>query len=382
MLTEAGCRARRTRLWERLPREVGWALVTNPDHLNYFAGFHPSPFEFRSQSARGVLILGRGGEAILFADNVQEPYAQEAFVTERVLPVWYRCVESAGDRGALLMGAVRKRMAAFSGQGWAYESAHCPVALVEGCREVNSQRPLVDLTPIVGSLRRAKHSDEVALIRESMRVATAALRGTMATLRPGMSELDAYRLVALLASEAAGRQVAIYGDFVSGVRCESIGGPPSARTIAAGELVLLDFSVVLDGYRGDFCNTFACGGQPAPQVRAMFEACRAAMEAGESQLRPGVSGREVHAAVYTSLERSGMAQHFPHHSGHGVGLSHPEPPYLVPQSSETLAAGDVVTLEPGLYVPGLAGMRYERCYLITDSGFEVLSNHPINIETG
>jgi Xaa-Pro dipeptidase len=230
-------------------------------------------------------------------------------------------------------------------------------------------------------LRRAKDPDEVAVIRRSLNAATAALVVAMSEVRPGITEFEVYRLVERVAGETAGCQVLVYGDFVSGPRCEQIGGPPSARPIQVGDLVLLDFSVVIDGYRGDFCNTFVCGGRAAARQRELYEACVAAMHAGEGQLRAGVPCRLVHAAVRQAFVDRNLADHFPHHSGHGVGLGHPEPPFLVPESSETLAAGDVVTLEPGLYLPGVAGMRYERNYLITASGFELLSNHPIRLES-
>jgi Xaa-Pro aminopeptidase len=239
---------------------------------------------------------------------------------------------------------------------------------------------LTNLDPAIRPLRRTKEADEVSAIRRSLAAATAALVAAMSELRPGMTEFDAYRLVQRVAGEAAGTHVLIYGDFVSGPRCEKGGGPPSSRAIETGDLVLLDFSVVIDGYRGDFCNTFVCGGRPSPRQRELYEACVAAMQCGQKNLRPGVRCREVHAAVRHSFAERRLAEYFPHHAGHGVGLGHPEAPFIVPESSETLAAGDVVTLEPGLYLPGIAGMRYERNYLITPDGCESLSDHPIAID--
>jgi Xaa-Pro aminopeptidase len=380
MLTEQGCRARRDRLWKRVAAELDWIVVTNPRHLIYFAGFAPSPFVFNSQGSAGALILGRDGSAILVADNVQESFLKAAFATEQVMPVWYRCVESAGNRAELLVRSVLERLHFCHGRTIGYEAATCPAALADGLKAARADMRLVDVGPQVHQLRRAKDADEVSLIKTSLQSATAGLRTAMREIRPGMTELDAYRLVQRAAGEAAGRQVLIYGDFVSGQRCEQIGGVPSSRVIQSGELVLLDFSAIIDGYRGDFCNTFVCDGRPSPRQREMYEACVAAMQAGERKLRAGTSCRQVFQAVRGILSDSQLAEHFPHHAGHGVGLSHPEPPYLVPESSETLIAGDVVTLEPGVYIPGVGGMRYERNYLITESGFENLSDHPISID--
>ena len=85
----------------------------------------------------------------------------------------------------------------------------------------------------------------------------------------------------------------------------------------------------------------------------------------------------VYGAVNDVFDRAGTAKYFPHHAGHGIGLTHPEAPYIVREANETLLAGDVVTLEPGLYVPGVGGIRIEHNYLVTDSGHERLSNHVI-----
>jgi Xaa-Pro aminopeptidase len=380
MLTEQGCRARRDRLWKLVAAELDWIIVTDPRHLIYFAGFAPSPFVFNSQNATGALILGRDGSAILIADNVQETFLNAGFATERVMPVWYRCIESAGHRIELLVRTVLERLLFCQGTTIGYEATACPAALADGLRFARPGVRLVDIDPLVHQLRRAKADDEVSLIKSALHSATAGLRAAMQEVRPGMTELDVYRLVYQAADQAAGRQVLIYGDFVSGPRCEQIGGVPSSRVIKAGELVLLDFSAVIDGYRGDFCNTFVCRGRPTRRQRELYEACVAAMQAGERELRAGTACRQVYHAVRNELAERQLAGHFPHHAGHGIGLGHPEPPYLVPESTETLAAGDVVTLEPGVYVPDAGGMRYERNYLITDSGFVSLSDHPISID--
>ena len=173
----------------------------------------------------------------------------------------------------------------------------------------------------------------------------------------------------------------VYGDFASGPRCyRDKGGPATSRTIETGDLLLLDFSVIVSGYRGDFTNTFAVGGGPTARQRELFDACLGALRAGESRLKPGAAGRDVDAAVRGHFATMGLDHAFTSHSGHGLGLGHPEPPYFVPESTDTIVEGDVVALEPGLYIEGEGGMRFERNYLITADGFETLSNHELRIE--
>ena len=131
---------------------------------------------------------------------------------------------------------------------------------------------------------------------------------------------------------------------------------------------MIDFSVVVSGgYRGDFTNTFAVGGKPTSRQRELFTACfrKCSQRIRRGELgKPGTPARDVDAAVRGHFASLGLDQYFPTHSGHGLGLGHPEPPYFVPDSSDTLLAGDVVALEPGLYVEGVGGMHaYERNYL-------------------
>jgi Xaa-Pro aminopeptidase len=103
------------------------------------------------------------------------------------------------------------------------------------------------------------------------------------------------------------------------------------------------------------------------------------MAAGEKELKAGVTCQQVYDAVRGVFSAAGLADNFPHHAGHGLGLSHPEAPFIVRHSSETLVLGDVVTLEPGLYVDKVGGVRIEHNYLITESGYERLSNHVISL---
>lgn len=383
MLTADGCRARRQRLWRRLAAPPDWIVLAHPRHLVYFANYWQSPFVFRSVNAAATLILGRDGSSVLVADNVAHAFAAEAHVDEVVDAEWYRGEKSAPPRGALLAQATLDRLRGCPGKHFGIEAAGVPAGVVEGLRDERGGTPGLKFTPLDGvihELQRAKDADEVALIRCSMAAGDAAHEAALRRVRPGMTELQVYVLVCEAAQRAAGEQVLVYGDFVSGPRCETKGGPPTHRTIEAGDLVLLDFSVVVRGYRGDFANTFACGGRPTDEQRRLYEACLEALAAGERAIRPGLAARDLDRTVRGSFAARGLADNFTSHSGHGLGLGHPDPPYLVPESSDTLVAGDVIAIEPGQYLRGTAGMRYERNYLVTETGYETLSRLRLEID--
>ena len=144
-------------------------------------------------------------------------------------------------------------------------------------------------------------------------------------------------------------------------------------------MFILDYSVVVGGYRSDFTNTLVVGREPTSDQRRLYDLCMRAMSAGEKELRAGAACLEFYQAVRSAFDRDGMAEHFPHHAGHGIGLTHPETPFFVREANEMLLAGDVVTLEPGLYVEGIGGIRIEHNYQITAGGFERLSNHEITL---
>jgi Xaa-Pro aminopeptidase len=380
MLTAAGCAARRDRLWAALPAPCDVLVVGDSSHLTYFAGYSPSPFVFRTVESAALLLL-QPDSSTLVADAMLGLFVDQSFVDDRLAPVWYDGQHSAPFRRGQLVESALTRLAGMPGKRVGIELASVPAGVVEGLRAARPNLEIVDIGPLMRPLRRKKDADEIAQLRRSMHAGEAGLVAAHEKVRPGMTELDVFLIVQNAAMTALGEQVIVYGDFASGPRCErDKGGPPTSRRIENGDLLLIDFSVVVAGYRGDFTNTFVVGGGATPRQRELFEACVGALKSGELSLKPGTPARDVDRAVRGHFASLGMDQYFPTHSGHGIGLGHPEPPYFVPESSDTLEADDVVALEPGLYVEGVGGMRYERNYLITSEGSETLSNHQITID--
>ena len=380
MLTAEGCASRRDRLWKTLPQSCDALILADPAHLTYFAGYNPSPFVFRTVESSAILIL-EPGRATLVGDDMLGPFLHAAHVDEVVAPPWYDGQHSAPHRRSKLARTALERLAKVEGTRFALEFASVPAEILQGLRAAQPNLETVDLDPLIRPMRRAKDPDEIATLNRSMLAGEAAHAAALANVHPGMTEIEVYELLHAAAVAALGEPAILYGDIASGPRCErDRGGPPTSRTIEPGDLLLLDFSVVVSGYRGDFTNTFAVGAPATDAQKTLFNACLGAMKAGEDRLLPGMPAREVDAALRDHFANLGFTKEFPHHSGHGLGLGHPEPPYFVPESDDVVQVGDVVTLEPGLYVEGTGGMRIKRNYLITSNGFETLSNHKIQIE--
>ena len=275
MLTADGCAARRERLWGALPSQCDVLVIGDPSHLTYFAGYWPSPFVFRTVES-GALLLLEPGRATLIADAMLGPFVDVALVDERVAPVWYDGQHSAPYRRGQLVESALGRLATMPGRRIGVELAAVPAGVVDGLQAARPQLEIVDIGPLIRPLRRAKHADEVTLLRRSMLAGEAGLATALEKVRPGMTELDVYLIVQNAAMTALGEQVIVYGDFASGPRCaRDKGGSPTTRKIEPGDLLLLDFSVIVSGYRGDFTNTFAVGGGPTPGQRELFDACAA-----------------------------------------------------------------------------------------------------------
>ncbi len=361
MLSALGCRQRRQRLWQQLdPKpESDHLRLADPLHLIYFGNFFVDPFSLGAGFG-GFLLLRNDGHATLIHDNRLPKSVEAAHVDERRVVNWYDGQSPAhGPRQLAALDRVNP-----GGAGLRFhDRVGDPYASVV----INT----------VAQMRRQKDPDEMDTLRRCMRATEAGHAWARAHVQPGMTELEVYCGINSACIQAAGQAVIVYGDFAVSPGPERRGGPPTERVLASGDLLILDYSVVMDGYRSDFTNTLVVGGQPNADQKRLVDLSIEAMAAGEKQLRAGARCLAVYQAVRGVFEKAGVAEYFPHHAGHGLGLTHPEAPFFVRHATETVLAGDVVTLEPGLYIPGQGGLRIEHNYLITETGYERLSNHTI-----
>ncbi|MCY2963701.1 MAG: Xaa-Pro peptidase family protein [Planctomycetota bacterium] len=385
MLTLAGCVERRNRLWDRLPASVEWVLVADPRHVYYLSGFLVQPLSF-SVNERGLLLLERNGPATLLADNFTRRSALAApFVDVEELEPWYDHKHSVINRDHALLAALARVAPRLRSRPGVIEGEWLPVLAGElvptgSSRFTAGSGAVGTLGDLLKTLRRNKHADEIATLELAMRACAAGHAAALATVRPGVTEFDVYRAIHAGVLAQAGKPVQVYGDFRStNAATPTRGGAPTDYVLQAGDLYLLDYSVIVDGYRSDFTNT-VCAGEPSVDQRRLFDLCVEALAAGQSSLRAGVPAVSVYRATAAPLRASPFGETFTHHAGHGLGMAHPEPPILVADSTDVLEAGDVVTLEPGLYVPGIGGIRLEHNYLITETGSRRLSPHRLALE--
>jgi Xaa-Pro aminopeptidase len=239
---------------------------------------------------------------------------------------------------------------------------------------------LVAAGGILETLRAVKDAAEIDAIRAAARLADAAFEEVVGAGIVGRTERD----VALDLEIAMRRRGAEAPSFPPIVAAGPHGALPHAVPrdvpIPAGTLVVIDWGAQVGGYASDCTRTVATG-ELDPRDRAVYDLVLRAQEAALDAVRPGPTGREIDAIARGIIDEAGHAEHFGHGLGHGVGLEVHEDPRLSKMGTDALAAGNIVTVEPGVYVPGAVGARIEDLVAITPDGHEVLSGLPKALRT-
>jgi Xaa-Pro aminopeptidase len=241
--------------------------------------------------------------------------------------------------------------------------------LRRGGLELEPRRGLVE------SLRSVKEPEELDLIRQATEVTNKAYELLVEEQFSGRTEKElAWRMEELF-HDCGADGIAFPVDIAAGPTAASPHAVPGERVVQEGDLVLVDAGAVVDGYCSDCTRTYAVG-DVSDSLRQVYELVREAQQAGLDAVRPGVSGRDADAAARAVIADAGYGENFGHGLGHGLGLLVHEAPALRPESDEVLAAGHVVTVEPGIYLSGVAGVRIEDLVVVTDDGAEVLTSIP------
>ncbi len=236
--------------------------------------------------------------------------------------------------------------------------------------------PLVEIDAIMFELCRHKDADELRMLARANEANRAMYECARQLVRPGVNEMEVYSELHAVAVRALGESPTYFGqDFRSAAR----GGPPRDRQCQAGELMILDLGVGFRGYHSDNARVLAVDGAPTDAQQRAWKAVAATFAMFESTARAGVSCRELFQKVKQQLDEH-RPWVFDHHLGHGVGLAPHEGPHLNPRWDDTLAEGDFLAVEPGLYHDELrAGVRLEQNYLVTTKGVELLTPWPLEL---
>ncbi len=344
-MTEAGCDG---------------LLVTSLTNIRYLTGF----------SGSAAMLMVTHDSSMLTTDGRYRTQATEqlgAAGVEAIIEIGL----PAGQQDALA-AFTRKT----GGRRVGLEAGAITWAAQRSLETVLAGVELVATAGLVESLRRVKDEGEQDRIEAAADIADAALAEVAGMIGGGCSEAD----LALALDTAMRRRGAQGSAFETIVAAGPNGAKPHARPtdrpIRPGEMVVIDFGATVDGYRSDMTRT-VCRGEPdGPQARRMYEVVLASQAAGVAAVRPGLRAAEVDGACRSVISEAGWADAFVHGTGHGVGIDIHEAPAVSATSADTLEEASVVTVEPGVYLPGEGGVRIEDTVVVTAEGCRAVTRYP------
>lgn len=320
--------------------------------LRYLTGF----------TGEGALLLS-SKEPLLLTDSRYTEQAGREVPDLPLSPV-------KGEYVAAVAAAVKERGI----RRVAFASRRTSHYWVEKLRRRRSLR-LVSREDPVARLRAVKDREEVARIRKATALTEAALDELLGTIRVGMTEEELALDLEWRIRKRGAQKVAFDLIVAAGENSALPHYRPGRRPLESGDLLLVNIGARLGGYCCDLTRVFAVG-KASKEAQELYRLVLAANRAGVAAIRAGAAAKEVDAAARNVIASAGHGNHFGHGLGHGVGLEVHEGPHLSPRDTETLEAGMVVTVEPGVYLPGYGGVRIEDLVLVTEGGRHVLTGFP------
>lgn len=336
----------------KLPKNVDGALIVSPENRRYFTGFDASD---------GFLFITKSGSVFL-TDSRYIEAAKDKII----------CCEVEEQKGKLMDYAKR-----FNCKVLAVEADRLTVTQLKNLRKAlhGIKLTTVGTDKIIDSFRAVKNEAEIENICKAQRIAEAAFDHILGFIKVGVTEKEvALELDHYMLSHGAD-SLSFETTAISGANTSKPHGVPTDKKIEHGDFVTMDYGAVVNGYHSDMTRTVAVGAASDEQkkiYKIVFEAQLAVLRV----LKNGVKCSDADKAARDVITEAGYGEYFRHSAGHGVGIEIHEKPFISPKSTATLRSGNVVTDEPGIYIPGKFGVRIEDMALITENGCKNLTKAP------
>ena len=288
------------------------------------------------------------------------------------------CVCTYGEDPSIWPEAFREaaRAGGLDGQRIGIESGSMRVLELRMLREAMPESAYPDGHEALAALRICKDAHEIEKMRSAVQVAEDAMRQTLSFMEPGITEREAAScLTARLLDAGCAPELPFPPIVAFGPSSANPHAVPGNRTLCSGDLVLCDWGANVEGYFSDMTRMFAYG-DPGNDIRHIVEVVEHAREAAEKTAGPGIPALEVDRAARTVIEEAGFGERFMHRTGHGVGLEIHEAPYIRDGNPMLLRPGMTFTIEPGIYLDGVAGARIEDIVAVTEDGVDTLTTLP------
>lgn len=367
LLTETGCRRRQYRL-QQIMEQSDWDffLTGNPRTIYSLTSALLAP------ERQAFCLLSTNGQSTLISPHTGLAFVDQMFDVPAYSPI--RPVVSPVMDAAKQLHAILPNKVARIGVELEYTPAAAmfvfpPTFTVEAGGAA------------IRCLRRTKDEDEREEVLRSLRLNAIAYDAARRSIRPGLTEIELYRTMSHAVANELGTSIRLAGDFSCGTRSLTEGGAATTRVIQANELCVLDLFIAPAFYFGDTCRTFCAGTPRNDQLEAWQLVCDT-LSATAKVIRPGKSAREVYQVAKATLDANPLTNgSFWHHAGHGIGCQGHEAPRLIPESLDIIEKGDLVAVEPGIYVESLGGgMRLENTFQVEADGAKNLFDYPLTLE--
>ncbi|MHA3066328.1 M24 family metallopeptidase [Lacticaseibacillus saniviri] len=321
-------------------------IVTDPVNLTYLTGF---------TGDESVLIVSASQAMLVTDGRFTTQVAQEAPALRVVLHT-----DGLFPKVGQVLDDQKLKRVGFDAADMRYQQYQ---ALAD-----HTQAALVPNEQLITDMRAVKSDAEVQLIQRAIDITMRGYDEVLNLVHPGMTERHIANHLAYFLQEQGATGLAFETIVASGARGAMPHGAATERAIEAGDVITLDFGASYQGYAADVTRTFAVG-QPDAQLQEVYRVAYQANRAGAASLAPGVSGRDLDTAVRDVIVAAGFGQYYNHGTGHGIGLSiHEAPGAWRPYMNAPQVVGNVETIEPGIYLPDLGGVRIEDDFLVTTDG--------------
>jgi Xaa-Pro aminopeptidase len=340
--------------------DAGW--IVRPENRRYLSGFKARDSQLDESS--GSLLIGKDDLVLLTDSRFTEEASREA--------EGFRVEQVGGDFSKPFSKVVSRLGCRHIGFEKDYLTWGMHAKVSDELEKLNPAANLVPLDGEVETLRRVKDAEELEAMEASARMIAGILGVIIDWIEPGMTERDVAWHLAELANEAGAEGLSFPSIIASGPNSSLPHAVPGDRRLREGEPVVMDVGVLLNGYCSDMTRTVFIG-EPVDPFKLVYSVVRRAQLAALDVLRPGAVARDVDRVARKVIEDAGFGDYFGHGLGHGVGLAVHEAPRLNQHDSTVLKEGMVVTVEPGIYLPGKGGVRLEETVVVEERGPRIIT---------
>lgn len=361
--------------------DLSGLVLFSPVNLRYLSGFHSNAY-----SRPLALVIPTEGDPVLLVPRLEEHQARDlSWVRDvRSFVEWAEGSRAGGsieaEFQALLAEVLGERHLLRARIGFERVALTAPREPV--FRAAHPEVQWTDVSGWVESVRIFKTPEEVDNHRLAARIAAVGLDAGFALARAGRSEFEIKGAAISRASDEAGRVyperfIGVAGNALVGTRIAGIHAPASGAKAGPADLVFLVLSVSVDGSACELSRTIVAGGEATPEQQRVFRAVSQAHEVARAAAKVGTPGRDVDVAARRALAEFGLAEYLPMRAGHGLGFGGVEGPNLGAADTTPIAPGMIISIEPGVCIPGFGGVLWADNYLVTEAGLTQLTDYPI-----